>query len=262
MADGIAFPLLAGKTAVITGGAQGLGAGTAAALAGQGARVFLLDLQEDKAQETAAQLPGDSHVGLGCDVTSADERQRAVQRVHETAGQIDVLVNNAGIQYHSPAEDIEEDKWYRLMEINLHAVLFMSRDVGRIMLQQRSGSIINIGSIASVLSMPRRAPYVTSKTAIIGLTRTLAIEWASRGVRVNAVCPGYHMTPLLMDYINRGAIDGERIRKRIPMGRLGTIEDVGKAVLFFASSLSDYVTGQYLLVDGGYTVFGAAEDAS
>jgi NAD(P)-dependent dehydrogenase (short-subunit alcohol dehydrogenase family) len=262
MSDGIAFPFLAGRTAVITGGAQGLGAGTAEVLAGQGAKIFLLDLQEGRAQELAARLPGDGHAGLRCDVTDAGERNRAIQRVHEAAGRIDILVNNAGIQYHAPAEDIEEEKWYRLMEINLHAVLFMARDVGRIMLQQGRGSIINIGSIASVLSMPRRAPYVTAKTAIIGLTRNLAVEWASRGVRVNAVCPGYHETPLLMDYIDRGVIDGNRILKRIPMGRLGTIEDVGKAVLFFASDLSGYVTGQHLLVDGGYTVFGAPEDAS
>ncbi len=262
MSDGLAFPLLAGRVAVITGGAQGLGAGTAEVLAGQGARVFLLDLQEGRAQELAAQLPGDGHAGLRCDVTNADERSRAIQRVHEAAGRIDILVNNAGVQFHSRAEEIEDEKWYWLMEINVHAVLFMSRDVGRMMLRQGRGSIINIGSIASVLSMPRRTPYVTAKTAILGLTRTLAVEWASRGVRVNAVCPGYHETPLLMEHIDRGTLDGNRILKRIPMGRLGTIEDVGKAVLFFASDLSDYVTGQHLLVDGGYTAFGAPEDAS
>ncbi|MBC7813132.1 MAG: SDR family oxidoreductase, partial [Burkholderiales bacterium] len=247
---------------IITGGAQGLGYGSAQVLAGAGARVFIFDLQEQQAQEAAASLPGTGHIGYRCDITNADERAQTVAAAFAEAGHLDILVNNAGIQYHSPAEDIDEEKWYRLFDINVHSVLFMSRDVGRHMLAQGSGAIINIGSIASVLSMPRRAPYVTAKTAILGLTRTLAVEWAGRGVRVNAVCPGYHETPMLMDYINRGAIDAERIRKRIPMGRMGTIEDVGKAVLFFASDLSAYVTGQHLLIDGGYTVFGAAEDAS
>ncbi len=252
---------LAGKNVVITGGAQGLGFGTAHALAAAGARIFIFDLQEDKAQEAVVSLPGDGHAAFGVDITNAEAREKAVQAVQTRGSTIDILVNNAGIQYHSPAEDIDEAQWHRLFDVNLHAVMFMSRDVGRVMLAHKSGSIINVGSIASVTAMPRRGPYTTTKTAIVGLTRALAVEWAGRGVRVNAVCPGYHETALLTEYVKRGVLDVERIRKRIPMGRLGSIEDVGKAVLFFASDLSAYVTGQYLLIDGGYTSFGAPEDA-
>jgi NAD(P)-dependent dehydrogenase (short-subunit alcohol dehydrogenase family) len=258
----IPYTSLIGKNAIITGGAQGLGYGTAQVLADAGARIFVFDLQEDKAQEAAASLPGEGHQAFALDITDAESRQAAIQVVHQQVGNIDVLVNNAGIQYHSPAEDIDEEQWHHLFNVNLHSVMFMSRDVGRVMLANRGGSIINIGSIVSVTAMPRRAPYTTAKTAILGLTKTLAVEWASRGIRVNAVCPGYHETALLQEYVQRGVLDVERIKKRIPMGRLGTIEDVGKAVLFFACDLSSYVTGQYLLIDGGYTSFGATEDAN
>jgi len=253
---------LAGKTALVTGGAQGLGLGTAQMLAQAGARVFIFDLQKDKAEEAAATLPGAGHAAFACDITNAESRSATLQAAMQHSPRIDVLVNNAGIQYHSPAEEIEEERWHNLFNVNLHAVLFMSRDVGKNMLAHGSGSIINIGSIASVTALPRRAPYVTAKTAIIGLTRSLGVEWAGRGVRVNAVCPGYHRTALFDDYVQRGVLDVERIVKRIPMARLGTIEDVGKAVLFFASDLSSYITGQHLLIDGGYTVFGATEDAN
>ncbi len=256
------FPLLEGMNAIITGGAQGLGLAIAQRMAECGARIFILDLQTEKAQQVAATLPGAGHAAFHCDITNDGQRAEAVETIAQIGQHIDVLVNNAGIQYHSPAEDIEKDKWYRLFEVNLHAVLFMSQAVGRLMLRQGKGSIINLGSVASVVGMPHRAPYVTAKTAILGLTRTLAVEWAQRGVRVNAICPGYFATPLLMNYIDRGEIDERQILRRIPMGRLGPMDAVGDAAVFLASPLSDYITGHHLLIDGGWTAFGAPEDAS
>ncbi len=255
-------PLLHDVRAIVTGGAQGLGLAVARCLAVQGARVALLDLDEGKAREAAAALPGTGHIGLHGDVTDARERGEAVAAVRATLGRIDVLVNNAGVQFHAVAEEIDEARWRRLFDVNVHGMMFMSQEVGRVMLGQGSGSIVNIGSISSLLAMPRRGAYVASKTAVLGITRALAVDWAGRGVRVNAVCPGYHHTPLLDAYIARGDLDAEVIRKRIPMGRLGATEDVGNAVVFFASALSSYVTGQYLMVDGGYTTFGAPEEAS
>lgn len=254
--------LLAGQHVIVTGGAQGLGLATAVSLSQFGARIFILDLDLPKAEAAAASLPGEGHAAFQCDVTNADDRTKVVDEIVATYQHIDVLVNNAGIQFHTPVAELEDDDWRRLFEVNVHAMMFMSRDVGRVMLQQQSGSIINIGSISSILGMPRRSIYVTTKTAVLGLTRALAVEWASSGIRVNAIGPGYHRTPLFEEYAQRGAIDETRIRKRIPMGRLGTSEDVGKAAVFFASPLSSYVTGQFLMVDGGYTVFGAPEDAS
>lgn len=254
--------LLKDKTAVVTGGAQGLGLAIAYSLAGQGARVSIFDLNEEKAKAAAAGLYGEGHEGIQGDVTETADRQRLVDTLSAAGQPIDILVNNAGIQHHAAAAEMDEAQWRRLFEVNVHAMMFMSRDVGKVMLRQQSGSIINIGSIASALGMPRRSIYVTTKTAVLGLTRALAVEWAASGVRVNAIGPGYHRTPLFEEYAAQGLIDEERIRRRIPMGRLGTAEDVGNAAVFFASPLSTYVTGQFLMVDGGYTVFGAPEDAS
>lgn len=253
---------LKGKTAIVTGGAQGLGLAIAQSLASCGARIFILDLQQQKAQEAATSLPGGPHVGYRCDITDGEARQKAIGSAIAEGGAIDILVNNAGIQYHSAAEAMDEAQWRTVFEVNIHAMMMMCRDVGAHMLEAGSGSIINIGSIASLMGMPRRSVYVTTKSAVAGLTRALATEWASRGVRVNCVGPGYHYTPLFEAYARRGAIDETKIKARIPMGQLGTPEDVGRAVIFFASSLSQYVTGQFLMVDGGYTVYGAPEDVN
>lgn len=255
--------LVDGLVAVVTGGAQGLGYGAARMLAAHGARVFLVDVDLDKARTSAIELPGDrGHTAIRCDVTDEAQCRAAIRRVSDDSGRLDVLVNNAGIQYHSEAEAMDETRWRRVFDVNIHGMMLMSREAGRVMLAQGSGSIINVGSIASIQAMPRRLAYTTTKTAVVGLTRGLAVEWAGRGVRVNAVGPGYHWTPLVEEYIRKGALDEERIRKRIPMGRFGTIDDVARAILFFASPLSGYVTGQLLMVDGGWTTFGAPEDAS
>ena len=253
--------LLEGKTAIVTGGALGLGAAIGAHLAQNGCSVAILDLNEEKAKECAKGFAGSCHLGIYCDVTAGESREVAIAKGIESYGKIDILVNNAGIQYHSKIEELEEERWQQMFQVNIDAVMFMSRDVGKHMLQQGNGSIINIGSISSNLSMPRRIPYVTTKTAVLGLTRTIAVEWAQRGIRANAIGPGYHETPLLLRQVAEGALDIERIRKKIPMGRIGSPDDIGKAAVFFASDLSAYVTGQFLMVDGGYTTFGAPEDA-
>jgi len=249
--------LLSGKIAIVTGGAQGLGQGIAERFAHFGAQVIILDVQAKKAQAAAESLPGTRHLAFECDITEDSSRQAAISAILENVPTVEILVNNAGIQYHTPVEEIDKEEWYKLFDINVHAMVFMCRDVGNLMLKQRSGSIINIGSIASLFALPRRLPYTTSKTAVLGITRSLAVEWADRGVRVNSISPGFHKTPLLMEYIKRGALDGERIRRRIPMGKIGSPQTIGDAAVFFASDLSSYITGQNLVVDGGYTVFGA-----
>jgi len=254
--------ILEGLNIIVTGGAQGLGLGMARNFAHHGAKVFLLDKNITLARSAAALLPGDGHMAVECDVTIPELRHTALSEVIKAAGNIDVLVNNAGITHIQPAEEMDEEKWREVFEVNVHGMMFMSREVAGYMLKKGSGSIINIGSITSLVGFPRRSVYTTCKTAVIGLTRSLAIEWAQRGIRVNAIGPGYHETDLFRKYVNNGLIDEERIRKRIPMGRLGSIDDVGRAAVFFASGLSRYVTGQFMMVDGGYTAFGAAEDAS
>jgi NAD(P)-dependent dehydrogenase (short-subunit alcohol dehydrogenase family) len=262
LSPGKSYPLLAGMNAIITGGAQGLGLTIARRMAECGACIFLLDIQAEKVKEAAASLPGEGHTGFACDIIDDQQRAKTVEAIEQSAGHIDILVNNAGIQYHAPAEHIEKEQWRRVLELDLDAVLYMSQVVGRVMLRQGKGSIINLGSVASVIAMPRRVAYVTAKTALLGLTRTLAVEWAQRGLRVNAICPGYFATRLLLDFIERGEIDERQILRRIPMGKLGPVDAVGDAAVFLASPLADYITGQQLMVDGGWTAFGAPEDAS
>jgi NAD(P)-dependent dehydrogenase (short-subunit alcohol dehydrogenase family) len=256
------YPLLQGANAIITGGVQGLGYAIARRFAECGARLFLFDLQGEKAEEAARQLPGQNHVAIQCDITDPAQREQAIGRTVGIGQRIDILVNNAGIQYHSPLENIEADKWYRLVEVNLNAILFMSQAVGKVMISQHSGCIINISSIAGLVGMPRHAPYVTAKTGLLGLTRALAVEWAGHGIRANAICPGYFATPMLQEYIERGMISEREIVRHIPMGKLGSLDAVGDGAVFLASPLAEYITGYTLVIDGGWTAFGAPEDAS
>lgn len=254
--------ILHGLNIIVTGGAQGLGLGMARNFAHHGARIFILDKNMSLAVASAKDLPGEGHLAVECDVTNQEMRSYAVNEVIQAAGSIHVLVNNAGITHIQEAEEMNEEKWRQVFDVNVHGMMFMSREVSKHMLLKGEGSIINIGSITSLVCFPRRSAYTTCKTAVLGLTRSLAIEWAQRGIRVNAIGPGYHETTLFRKYVNNGLIDEERIRKRIPMGRLGSIDDVGRAAVFFASGLSKYITGQFIMVDGGYTAFGASEDAS
>lgn len=249
--------LLKNEIAIVTGGGQGLGLSMAKCLAKYGAKVAIFDLDGNNAKTQAATLQGSRHIGIRCDVTDTKERITAINTVLNTYGTIDVLINNAGIQYHCEGENMPEDKWLNVVNVNLNAVMFMSRDVSHTMIKNKKGSIINIGSIASFQAMPGRAVYSATKTAVLGLGRNLAVDWGQYDIRVNTICPGYYDTPLLRAYINNGKLDPEVIRGRIPMGRLGSAEDIGKAAVFFASELSEYVTGQAIMVDGGYTTYGA-----
>lgn len=254
--------LLKDQIAIVTGGAQGLGFSTAECLAGYGAKIAIFDLDGDLAAHQANQLSGDGHIGLRCNVTDTEERKQAIQVVLDTFGTIDVLVNNAGIQYHSNAQDMPEDQWMNVVNVNLNSVMFMSRDVSHIMIKNKKGSIINIGSIASFQAMPARSAYTATKTAVLGLSRNLAVDWGKYNIRVNTVCPGYHDTPLFRRYVDNGTLNPEVIKSRIPMQRLGAAEDIGKAIVFFASELSEYVTGQAIMIDGGYTTYGSPNGLS
>ncbi|RMH11032.1 MAG: glucose 1-dehydrogenase [Gammaproteobacteria bacterium] len=257
-----AKPLLQGVRVLVTGGAQGLGLAIATCMARHGAVVALMDRNRVLVEESASNLPGDGHIGLAGDVTSPEQREQAVSEAFRRLGRLDTLVNNAGIQLHAPAEQITQEQWDRVMSVNLTAVLMMSQLVARRWIDSGSpGSIINIGSLNAAFGMPRRGIYGTSKTAVVGLTRSLAVDWARHRIRVNVICPGYHRTPLYEEYRAKGAIDENRILARIPMRRIGEPGDIGKASVFLSSDLSQYVTGQVLFIDGGYSIYGAAEDA-
>jgi NAD(P)-dependent dehydrogenase (short-subunit alcohol dehydrogenase family) len=241
------------KVAVITGAARGIGRRTAIVLAQSGFSLTLNDLREptDTLNEVRA-LGVDAISALG-DVSSETDVERIKDTVLAHFGRVDALVNNAGISFIVPAEDIRPTDWRRVLEVNLTGPFLMCQSFGRVMLAQNSGSIINISSIAGLLAVADRAAYNASKHGLIGLTRTLAAEWGARGVRVNAVCPGWVKTEMDAADMGSGAYTDADIEGRVPMGRFATPDDIAQAVAFLADgSKSAFVNGHALSVDGGW----------
>jgi NAD(P)-dependent dehydrogenase (short-subunit alcohol dehydrogenase family) len=248
------------KVALVTGAAQGIGQRTAEVLAQRGFSLVLNDLRPPS--ETAAKIRGAGADALEALGSVADETAVAqmADAVMAKFGRIDVLVNNAGVSSITPAEDIATDEWQRVMNINLLGPFLCCRTFGRIMLKQGSGSIINIASVAGLLGVADRAAYNASKHGLIGLTRTLAAEWGGRGVRCNAVCPGWVKTPMDDSAQGAGLYSDSDITGRVPMARFATPDDVAQAVAFLADpALSGFVNGHTLSVDGGWASDGSWE---
>jgi len=246
------------KVAVVTGAAQGIGRRTAEVLADAGYALLLLDLQACEATRAAVAAAGvDVEEVLG-DVSE----ERVVARAAETArsrwGRVDVLVNNAGISFIQPAEQVEGKAFLRVLEVNLLAPFLLAKAFGATMLEQKSGSIVNVASIAGLVGIADRSAYNASKHGLIGLTRTLAAEWGGRGVRVNAVCPGWVKTEMdVADQAGGGYTDAD-IEGVNPMGRFAAPEDIARAILFLADGRqSGFINGQALAVDGGWTTDGS-----
>lgn len=240
------------KVALVTGAAQGIGRRTAQVLAERGFDLVLNDLRSPA--ETAASLGGKVEV-LEALADVSDEAQvlQMVVQVKERFGRLDVLVNNAGISFIKPAELIESAEWKRVMDVNLFGPFLLCREFGKMMLGAGRGSIINIASVAGLLGVGDRAAYNASKHGLIGLTRTLAAEWGGRGVRVNAVCPGWVKTEMDEKDMGSGAYTDRDIENRVPMGRFATPDDIAQAVAFLADGRqSAFVNGHCLSVDGGW----------
>jgi NAD(P)-dependent dehydrogenase (short-subunit alcohol dehydrogenase family) len=235
--------------AVITGAAQGIGREVARVLAARGYATVLTDLQ--KPDE-----PGALTV-LG-DVSNPDDVASLASQVRSTFGRVDVLVNNAGVSLLKPAEDTTIEQWRRVIDVNLTGPFLLCQEFGRDMLAAGSGSIVNIASIAGLQGVSDRAAYNTSKHGLIGLTRTLAGEWGGRGVRVNAICPGWVKTEMdVADQASGGYTDDD-ITGQVPMGRFAAPGDIGSAVAFLADpELSGFINGVALPVDGGWTADGS-----
>ena len=247
---------LSGKVAMVTGAGQGLGYEMALTLADAGADIVVAEINDETGEQAAADMEalGRNALFIHTDVTDAASVNGAVDTVLETFDTIDVLVNNAGIVNWDPAEDVKLDDWHRVMNVNLHGLFICSQAVGSQMLETGSGSIINIGSMSgSIVNVPQcQASYNASKAAVIHLTKSLAVEWAKRGVRVNSISPGYMATPMAQPFFEDPAYGGVWM-DRIPMGRPGRPEELGPAVVFLASDASTYMTGADLIIDGGYT---------
>ena len=247
---------LAGRVAVVTGGTRGLGAGFAEALGDAGASVVLVGRDVDAAQGVLDTLraKGIRTEFIAADVTVADDVQRVLDTTLSTFGQVDILVNNAGACVHAPALDVTPEDWRAVMAVNVDAVWTCSQTFGRHFVAERSGSIVNIGSMSGfIVNRPQWQPaYNASKAAVHHLTRSLAAEWAPHGVRVNALAPGYIKTDM-------SPVDDPQFRQHwiedAPMQRYGTVEELAPAVVFLASDASSFVTGSVLVADGGYTAF-------
>jgi NAD(P)-dependent dehydrogenase (short-subunit alcohol dehydrogenase family) len=253
---------LEGNVAIVTGAGKGIGEAIAQALAGAGARVAVTSRRTADAERVAASL-GPGHLGLGMDVRSSAAVDEAVAVAAEGLGTPTILVNNAGVNRLGPSELYSDDDWELVLDVNLTGVFRCCRAVGRRMLEAGNGSIVNIASIIGAsVGMPWRAPYASSKAAVVGLTRTLAVEWAGRGVRVNTILPGPVRTPMTADAIERGVLDEQQIVDHTPAGRLGLPSDIADAVVLLCLPQARFVTGEAILVDGGYTTFGAAHPAS
>jgi NAD(P)-dependent dehydrogenase (short-subunit alcohol dehydrogenase family) len=238
------------RVAVVTGAAQGIGRRTAEVLAAEGYDLGLVDLRDPDGPPGSLALVGD--------VSSEDAVEGFAARVLERFGRVDVLVNNAGIAMIVPAEETSLDQWRRTLDVNLTGPFLLSRAFGRAMLDAGAGAIVNVASIAGIRGVSDRAAYNASKHGLVGLTRTLAAEWGGRGVRVNAVCPGWVKTEMDDDAQDAGLYGDDDIVGQVPAGRFATADDVAQAIAFLADpARSAFVNGAALSVDGGW-----AADAS
>lgn len=247
---------LQGSVALVTGGGQGLGRAISEGLAAYGAAVSIVDLDLRAAQQVADTIrqSGGQASPVQCDVSKEDQAEAAVKQTLGTFGKIDILVANAGIGDRSPAETMTMQQWDRVIGINLRGVWLFDQTVGKHMLEKGHGSIINMASIAGQVGLTTgNANYAASKGGVIALTRCLAIEWATRGVRVNAIAPTHFRTPLVASAIERNPANLDYFLGNIPMGRLGEPQEIVGAAVFLASSASSMVTGHVLNVDGGHT---------
>jgi NAD(P)-dependent dehydrogenase (short-subunit alcohol dehydrogenase family) len=246
---------LAGKTALVTGAGRGIGRGLAIAFAEAGADVALAARTEDQLQSVAEEVRalGRRAAVLPVDVSSADTARQVVERAIAELGQLDVLLNAAGTAIRRPAEEVTEEQYDRQVDLNLKGTYFACQAAGQHMLSRGTGSIINIGSLTTSFGLPLRSVYAATKGAVGQLTKTLAVEWAERGVRVNCIAPGWILTPLTQP-LHDDPKQTDWIVSRTPMRRWGTPEDLQGVAVYLASDASAFVTGQTHYIDGGFII--------
>lgn len=240
-----------GKTAVVTGGASGIGAATVDELVRRGWRVAIGDIDLPAARKRAEADPN-RVLAFELDVRRPHSAADMCDRIVEQWGRLDLVVNNAGVTRHAAVEDISLTDWAYVLDVNLTGTLVVMQAAAPHMLKARCGSIVNTSSVTGARGAHGRAPYAAAKAAIVSLTMTAAVEWASRGVRVNAIAPGYTDTPLMRQLVNDGAFALEPVMNRTPMRRLAAPEEIARVTAFLGGDESSYITGQVIYVDGGF----------
>ena len=247
---------LDGRVALVTGGTKGLGKSMAQGVAEAGADVVIVSRHADQAEEVAgeiAQATGRRGRGYGCDVTQQAQTEQLVAKVLEEFGQLDILINNAGINTRGPIDGLTFEQFVEVQAINVFGPWLMCRAVAEHMKSRRYGRIINIGSTLSIITMPDRTPYASSKGAVWQMTRALALEWAPYNITVNCMMPGPFATEMNLPLKNDPEVYKNFIAK-IPMGRWGELEEIQGLAVFLASEASSFMTGAGVTLDGGWTV--------
>lgn len=252
------FPLfdLSGSRVLITGSSQGIGLALAKGMIDHGASVVLNGRDTVKLAEAAAALKTETGVSVETadfDVTDEEAVNRGVASIEQNAGPIDILINNAGMQFRTALEDFPADRWEQLLKTNISSVFYVGKAVARHMIKRGRGKIINVASVQSELARPGIAPYTATKGAVKNLTRGMCTDWAKHGLQVNAIAPGYFKTPL-----NQALVDSEEfsswLEKRTPAARWGNVDELVGAAVFLSGKASSFVNGHTLYVDGGITV--------
>lgn len=253
---------LDGKVALVTGAGSGIGEAIARLFASQGAVVLVADVRSDAAESVGAAIRDAGGSALAMQLDVADEAQVTArfQEVRTTHGRFDILVNNAGVSHVGNLLETTVEEWDRVMRVNAFGVFLCAREAVRQMLAQepRGGVIINMASAAGLIGIERRFPYGTSKGAVISMTRSIAIDYVTQGIRCNAICPGTVQTPFVEGYLARNFAGHEdeirqQLHARQPLGRMGQPEEIAAAALYLAADESSFVTGSSLVIDGGWT---------
>jgi NAD(P)-dependent dehydrogenase (short-subunit alcohol dehydrogenase family) len=251
----------AGRTVLVTGGADGIGWAVALRFAASGYRVAIADLRGEAARARAAEL-GEGHLGLACDVAEEAAVVATLAELARRFGRLDVLVNNAGIASTvKPSLEQDATTFAREVAIHLQGCFLCSREAAKLMLARGEGAIVNLASMAGLTGLPRRNAYGAAKAGIMSLTRSMAAEWGRRGLRVNAVAPGYVRTTLVEELERQGMLDTQALARRTPLGRLARPEEIAEVIWFLASPAASFVTGAVLTVDGGWLALGTVGDA-
>lgn len=245
---------LAGRVALVTGSSQGIGFALAEGLARQGATVVLNGRNAPAVQAAAATLRDNAYPAHAAtfDVTDPAAIAPQIERIENEVGPIDILINNAGMQFRTPLEDFPVERWEQLLTTNISSVFFVSQPVARRMIARGRGKIVNVASVQSELARPGIAPYTATKGAVKNLTRGICADWAKHGLQINAIAPGYFRTPLNQALVNDLDFSAW-LEKRTPAGRWGNVEELVGAAVFLSSDASSFVNGHTLYVDGGIT---------